>query len=45
VRPSGTEPKIKLYICTDKAFGPGDSMEDAAVRCAEIKEKAKGFFA
>ena len=44
VRPSGTEPKIKLYVCTDTAFGPGDALEDAAKRCAEIKEKAKGFF-
>jgi phosphomannomutase len=44
VRPSGTEPKIKLYVCTDKAFGPGACLEDAARRCAEIKEKAKGFF-
>jgi len=44
VRPSGTEPKIKLYVCTDTAFQAGDSMEDAAKRCAEIKEKAKGFF-
>jgi len=44
VRPSGTEPKIKLYVCTDKAFGPGTSLEDSAKRCAEIKEKAKRFF-
>ncbi|MCL2495110.1 MAG: phospho-sugar mutase [Oscillospiraceae bacterium] len=44
VRPSGTEPKIKLYACTDRAFGPGASMEEAARRCAEIVGKAKGFF-
>jgi len=45
VRPSGTEPKIKLYVCTDKAFGPGAPLEDAEKRCAEIKAKAMGFFA
>ena len=45
VRPSGTEPKIKLYVCTDKAFGPGAPLEASAERCAEIKAKAMGFFA
>jgi len=45
VRPSGTEPKIKLYVCTDKAFAPGAPIEQADARCAEIIEKAKGLFA
>ncbi|MDR2687956.1 MAG: hypothetical protein LBB75_09395, partial [Oscillospiraceae bacterium] len=45
VRPSGTEPKIKLYVCTDRAFGPGAPLEASARRCAQIKEKAKRFFA
>jgi phosphoglucomutase len=44
VRPSGTEPKIKLYACTDKAFAPGTPLEKAKERCAEIIEKAKGIF-
>ena len=44
VRPSGTEPKIKLYVCTDKAFAPGTPIEKAQARCAEILEKAKSFF-
>jgi len=44
VRPSGTEPKIKLYVCTDTAFQAGASIEQARERCKEIKEKAKGFF-
>ena len=44
VRPSGTEPKIKLYVCTDKAFDPGASLEESARRCKALIGKAKGFF-
>ena len=45
VRPSGTEPKIKLYVCTDKAFAPGASLKESGRRCAELIEKARGLFA
>ena len=45
VRPSGTEPKIKLYVCTDKAFAPGTPLEKAKARCAALIEKARGIFA
>jgi len=45
VRPSGTEPKIKLYVCTDRAFAPGASLEESGRRCAALIEKARGFFA
>jgi len=45
VRPSGTEPKIKLYVCTDRAFAPGTPLEESARRCARLIGKAKGFFA
>ena len=45
VRPSGTEPKIKLYVCTDKAFAPGAPPEKSMERCAQLIAKAKGFFA
>ncbi|MDR3313132.1 MAG: phospho-sugar mutase [Oscillospiraceae bacterium] len=40
LRPSGTEPKIKLYVCTDEAFAPGASTAQAQIRCAELTEKA-----
>jgi len=43
LRPSGTEPKIKLYVCTDKAFGPGAPLEEAEARCAQLIGKAKGL--
>ena len=45
LRPSGTEPKIKLYVCTDKAFAPGVPLEDARARCAQLIEKAKKWLA
>ena len=44
LRPSGTEPKIKLYVCTDKAFGPGASLAEAEARGQEILGKAMGMF-
>jgi phosphoglucomutase len=43
LRPSGTEPKIKLYVCTADAFAPGDALEKAQARCMEIMEKAKSL--
>jgi len=43
LRPSGTEPKIKLYVCTDKAFAPGTPLEAAQARCDELLEKAKAL--
>lgn len=43
LRPSGTEPKIKLYVCTDRAFGPGSSLAEADERCQEILAKAKAM--
>ena len=43
LRPSGTEPKIKLYVCTAEAFGPGASLAAAKTRCDELVEKAKGL--
>jgi phosphoglucomutase len=43
LRPSGTEPKIKLYICTDRAFGPGSCLDEANARGYEILEKAKAM--
>ncbi|MDR2525251.1 MAG: phospho-sugar mutase [Oscillospiraceae bacterium] len=46
LRPSGTEPKIKLYCCTDAAFAPGTAQEQAELRCAELLAKAaKALFA
>ncbi|MDR2648039.1 MAG: phospho-sugar mutase [Oscillospiraceae bacterium] len=39
LRPSGTEPKIKLYICTNNAFGTGATLADAKTRCAILKVK------
>ncbi|MCL2194565.1 MAG: phospho-sugar mutase [Oscillospiraceae bacterium] len=44
LRPSGTEPKIKLYICTNDAFKPGDSLAAAEQRADEILTKAMGLF-
>ena len=43
LRPSGTEPKIKLYVCTAEAFGPGVPLSAAKARCDELTEKAKGL--
>ncbi len=40
LRPSGTEPKIKLYVCTDEAFAPGAAVDAAQARCAELTAKA-----
>ena len=40
LRPSGTEPKIKLYVCTDEAFQPGTEQRVAETRCAELVGKA-----
>ncbi|MCL2194566.1 MAG: hypothetical protein FWB76_01260 [Oscillospiraceae bacterium] len=45
LRPSGTEPKIKLYICTNDAFKPGDSLAAAERRADEILAKAMQIFA
>jgi len=45
LRPSGTEPKIKLYICTNDAFKPGDSLAAAQQRADEILAKAMQIFA
>jgi len=41
LRPSGTEPKIKLYICTAEAFAPGAPLGMAEARCHELLDKAK----
>jgi len=41
LRPSGTEPKIKLYVCTAEAFSPGVPLSTAKARCEELLEKAK----
>ena len=44
LRPSGTEPKIKLYICTNDAFKPGDDIAAAESRADEILAKAMEIF-
>lgn len=44
LRPSGTEPKIKLYVCTAEAFAPGAPLEAAKARCEELLGKAKEIF-
>lgn len=36
LRPSGTEPKIKLYLCT-----PGQTQADAAARMQQLAQKAR----
>ncbi|MDR1733714.1 MAG: phospho-sugar mutase [Oscillospiraceae bacterium] len=39
LRPSGTEPKLKLYLCTDNAFSHGDSLADAEARLEALIDK------
>ncbi|MDR2754022.1 MAG: phospho-sugar mutase [Oscillospiraceae bacterium] len=43
LRPSGTEPKIKLYICTADAFAPGAPLSAAEARCAALLKKARAL--
>ena len=40
LRPSGTEPKIKLYVCTDGVFEPGTAQRVAEERCRELMGRA-----
>ena len=44
LRPSGTEPKIKLYVCTDTAFEAGSRLAESDARCGELLQKAMGMF-
>ncbi|MDR1928326.1 MAG: phospho-sugar mutase [Oscillospiraceae bacterium] len=43
LRPSGTEPKIKLYLCTGDAFAPGESLDEARRRVEALAQKAKAL--
>ncbi|MDR1465882.1 MAG: phospho-sugar mutase [Oscillospiraceae bacterium] len=43
LRPSGTEPKIKLYLCSNEAYPKGATIQQAQDRVAELKKKAQAF--
>ena len=45
VRPSGTEPKVKIYFERSETLGPGEALETAQARAETKLRKMEGAFA